>query len=58
MTPTTRLEWTPGSRHTAPEGVTGRKWMVGDKEKKVMAGGLVPGDVINRDGEVGGRSRR
>ena len=47
-----------GSRHTAPEGVTGRKWMVGDKEKKVMAGGLVPGDVINRDGEVGGRSRR
>lgn len=47
-----------GPRHTAPEGVTGRKWKVGGKEKKVMAEGLVPGDMINRDGEVGGRSRR
>lgn len=37
--------------------MTGGKWLVGDKEKKVMAGGLVPGDMINRDEEVGGRSR-
>lgn len=47
-----------GPRHTAPEAVTGRTWEAGGKEEKVMAEGLVPGAVTDRDGEVGGSSRR